>query len=260
MTDQALARCFGRAARSYEAATRVQPQAARRLLQLAQAQDQPLPAGAALDLGCATAALAPTLRRAFPEQAFMGIDIAEAMLQQARLLGRNTTGYRLLCADATRLPIATASVALVFTSFAFQWLTPTDALAEVARVLRPGGMLALAVPLAGSLAEMRASWQSVDGEPRLNALPELRAWLDAASLARLDVVEVRQQLLQEFATDAMTLLHRIKASGAQRRTSATPVLSSRRRFAAFADAYERFRGEAGLPMSWQVGYLLCRRG
>lgn len=172
MTDPALARCFGRAASSYDAATRVQPQAARCLLR--QVQGLSLPAGIGLDLGCATAAIAPGLQAAFSELMFIGVDIAEPMLQQARLLGRCGPHYRPLCADASCLPIVTHNVALAFTSFAFQWLDPTDALTEMARVLMPGGVLALAVPVAGSLAEIRASWQAVDGEPRLNQLPALK--------------------------------------------------------------------------------------
>lgn len=256
MTDLALARCFGRAASSYDAATHVQPRAARCLLR--QVQGLSLSAGISLDLGCATAAIAPDLQAAFPEQVFVGVDIAVPMLQQARLLGRWGPRYRLLCADASRLPIASHSVALAFSSFALQWLKPTDALTEIARVLMPGGVLALALPLAGSLAEMRTSWQAVDGEPRLNRLPALAEWLDAAEQAGFAVETVQQQPLREYAADAITLLRRIKDSGAQHRTDAAPTLSSRRRFSAFAQAYEQFRDAAGLPMSWQVGYLICR--
>ena len=48
-----------------------------------------------------------------------------------------------LCAAAEHLPLAGASVGLVTAAQAFHWFNPPHALAEFARVLAPGGLLAL---------------------------------------------------------------------------------------------------------------------
>src|SRR5690606_22414944 len=106
----AVARSFGRAASSYDAACRVQPLAASRLLQSLQVY-QPQ-AHLALDLGCATAPVAAQLAHAFPDTCFIGVDIALPMLQQARVLGRCQANYLPLCADACRLPFADHSLDL----------------------------------------------------------------------------------------------------------------------------------------------------
>ena len=67
--------------------------------------------------------------------------------------------------SAESLPLATASVDGVFAGQAFHWFANDQALAEIARVLRPGGVLALV-------------WNSGDDE-RQSPLPEqYRAYLD----------------------------------------------------------------------------------
>jgi SAM-dependent methyltransferase len=68
-------------------------------------------------------------------------DPAEPML---RLLARNLPGARMCLATAEQIPLASRSVDLVVSAQAFHWFDLELALPEIARVLRPGGQLALA--------------------------------------------------------------------------------------------------------------------
>src|SRR5208283_4525780 len=62
-------------------------------------------------------------------------------------------------ADAQRLPLRDNTVDAVVSTAVLQLVpNPTAALAEMARVLRPGGRLAIMVPTAGSLARF---WQKL---------------------------------------------------------------------------------------------------
>jgi arsenite methyltransferase len=112
-----------------------------------------LPAGGvAVDVGCGpgnvTAALAGLDRLA------IGVDISEAMLARAvRAEASPSVGF--VRADAQRLPFRDSIADGVVSLAALQLIPdPALALAEMVRVLRPGGRLAVMVPtVAGGLAE-----------------------------------------------------------------------------------------------------------
>jgi arsenite methyltransferase len=110
--------------------------------------------GVALDVGCGPGTFAASLARAAgPGGLVLGIDISEPMLARAV---RAAAGAQVafLRADAQRLPLRDKSVDAVLSSAMLQLIPdPAAALAEMARVLRPGGRLAAVVPTAG-----RAAW------------------------------------------------------------------------------------------------------
>lgn len=94
-----------------------------------------------LDLVCGAGAMTRELAR--PGRTIIGIDasLAELELAQHRGPGPWVRG------DALRLPFADASLDAVVSSMGMVVIQPTSRLlAEVARVLRPGGMLAFIAP------------------------------------------------------------------------------------------------------------------
>jgi ubiquinone/menaquinone biosynthesis C-methylase UbiE len=81
------------------------------------------------------------------EAEIVGVDISEAMLERARRRFRKVTGQgrlALLAGSAEALPLANRSVDRVCSvNSLYFWPDPSAALAEFARVLRPGGRLVL---------------------------------------------------------------------------------------------------------------------
>jgi arsenite methyltransferase len=111
--------------------------------------------GVALDVGSGpgniTAALA---RAAGPDGVALGVDISDPMLERAvRAEAGPQVGF--LRADAQQLPLRDETVDAV-TSLAVLQLVPNPrvALTEIARVLRPGGRVAVMVPTAGPVAKL----------------------------------------------------------------------------------------------------------
>jgi len=95
------------------------------------------PAGRmALDVGCGTGFVAATL--AARGWAPVGLDFSAPMLAEARV-----TGVPLVRARGELLPVTDAAAALVTAGTAFHWLAPVDAVAEIRRVLVPGGWAAV---------------------------------------------------------------------------------------------------------------------
>ena len=92
-----------------------------------------------VDLGCGTGDLCALAARAGAR--VIGIDFAAGMLAAARRRGVRAPLVR---ADAARLPLPAACASVVTSAFALRnFVSITRVLSEAARVLRPGGRLAL---------------------------------------------------------------------------------------------------------------------
>jgi arsenite methyltransferase len=113
------------------------------------------PGGIALDVGSGPGTVTASLARAAgPDGLALGVDISEPMLARAV---RSESGPRVgfLRADAQRLPLRDDTVDAVVSIAVLQLIPdPVAALSEMARVLRPGGRLAVMVPTAGRGARL----------------------------------------------------------------------------------------------------------
>jgi len=115
--------------------------------------------GVALDVGSGPGSVTASLARAAgPDGLALGVDISEPMLARAvRAEAGPQVGF--LRADAQRLPLRDETVDAVVSIAVLQLIPdPTAALAEMARVLRPGGRLAVMVPIVRSLPML---WQKL---------------------------------------------------------------------------------------------------
>jgi SAM-dependent methyltransferase len=101
-----------------------------------------------LDAGCGTGRALPPLRAAVGDTGVVvGADLTPAMLEAAVRAGRDRDG-RLLLADVTALPLCDESLDAVFAAGLVAHLpNPAENLVELARVVRPGGTLALFHPI-----------------------------------------------------------------------------------------------------------------
>ncbi len=96
-------------------------------------------AGPLVDLGCGTGAVAKRVRAACPRLPVLGLDSSTVMISRAA-----RTGVPLACATTSALPLRSGSAGSVLMRYVVQHLAdPGPAFAEVRRVLRPGGLLAV---------------------------------------------------------------------------------------------------------------------
>lgn len=98
---------------------------------------EPVRAGTVVDLACGSAPMASRLRHC----RYVGMD-----LSSAELVAAAARGLPVARAQATRLPLADASVDAVVMSMALMLLPVQETLREVRRVLRPGGVFVATVP------------------------------------------------------------------------------------------------------------------
>ena len=250
---RAVAAAFDRASTSYDAAAALQERVRDELL--GRLDELKVAPQAILDLGAGTGHATRALKRRFPRALTVAVDIAPGMLARARAQSRWRRRFERVRADAYALPFRDASFDLVFSSLMLQWCDDLDtAFGELARVLKPGGLLLFSTFGPGTLAELRDSWAAADGQPNhVNHFfdaPTLGSALMHSGLAE-PVLDV-DRIVVSYA-DAMTLMRELKAIGAHNVTRGRARgLTSRRRLAAMIAAYETLRRDGQLPATYEV--------
>ncbi|MGW9023382.1 class I SAM-dependent methyltransferase [Streptomyces sp. NPDC055722] len=134
-----------------------------------------------LDAGCGTGRALTPLRAAVGRSGVvLGADLTPAMLEAAVRAGRNRDGV-LLLADVATLPLRTESLDAVFAAGLIAHLPhPAEDLRELARVVRPGGLLALFHPIGRAALAARQGRQitpdDLRAEPNLGPMLAGSGW------------------------------------------------------------------------------------
>lgn len=154
-------------------------------------------AGAMLEVGCGDGVLLAAVNEALAQHSraperVVGLDLSSGRLARARERVRGAFA----CASAEALPLAPATFDLVvFAEVLEHVLLPHAALAEMRRVLRPGGRMLLSVPVVGwsrrleALVTGRVRFLDEDEHvrefstaalPRCETIATLKGWLAGA--------------------------------------------------------------------------------
>lgn len=243
MNKQAVRRSFDRAAASYDTAANMQRQVCRLLLD---EQSDPAPTRI-LDAGCGTGYALILLADRWPGADIVAADFAPSMV---------TTAGGGVCTDIEALPFSDACFDLYWSSLSFQWCDAGRAVAEAARVLVPGGRLAVSSLAPGTLAELDTAFAGTDRHRHVLEFQTADALAKACSAAALVEVRIARHSLRFHHGTLAALLRELKALGAnQIGASRRPGLMGRRSWQAIEQRYESLREAAGLPATFEV--ILC---
>jgi ubiquinone/menaquinone biosynthesis C-methylase UbiE len=98
-----------------------------------------------LDVGCGTGQLLRQARPCYPTAGLVGVDLAAQMVAAAIAVTPAMLGVRYVHARSEHLPFTHDVFDLVFATLSLRhWTNPLAGIAEISRVLAPGGLLVLA--------------------------------------------------------------------------------------------------------------------
>jgi len=255
---QRIARAFSRAAVGYDEVCDLQVGCGRRLLALAEPFVRSGGVECAVDVGCGTGLLSQDLRQSpvFARGLF-GLDLSFGMVLQAQRLG-----FPVVCGDMEVLPFQSGCADFVFSNFSCQWVFSfADFVGELSRVLVDDGLLVFSFPGEGSLDELRSSWAQVDPFRHVNVFlsaEEVRRVLGERGFS------VRHFSVERFClqyVDLFALRAHLKAMGAWSVVGdgGRKGMVSRQQWLDLQAAYEGFREDGLLPLSFDVFFVVAEK-
>ncbi len=279
-TKEQVRDSFNNAADTYDGVAVLQQEVCKRLLErLEYIKIKPQ---VIVDLGSGTGQATLALAQQYPDASIVALDLAEQMLKKAREKVSPQTGlrqkinsllksspffksffkrggnqqYQFVCADAEQLPLADASVDLIFSSLTIQWCLDLPALlGEFRRVLKPGGLLMFTTLGTETLYELRASWAEVSDKIHVNEFTDMHAVGDALyNVQAENPVMDNEKIVLNYQSIRKILLE-LKAVGAHNQNQGRETaLTGKKRLQAMYQAYEQFRTPDGYPVTYDVLY------
>ena len=253
-----MRQAFERAANTYDAAAVIQREVSQRLLERLDYIN--LEPTRLLDVGAGTGISIAGLKQRYPAANIYALDIARPMLLETRKKQgwwqRLRRPVKLITGDAESLPLADASMDLLFSNLALQWCLDLEkTFNEFRRVLKPGGLLMFTTFGPDTLKELRSCWSQVDGYTHVNNFIDMHDIGDALVRNYFADPVMDMELMTMTYKDVPGLMRDLKTIGAHNVTRGrSRKLTGKGRLQAVIAAYEQFRRDNVLPVSYEVVY------
>lgn len=209
-----------------------------------------------LDLGAGTGQPTGELIKRYPAAKVIALDLSPAMLRRTRKRGRWLKRPAVVCGHSQQLPLADASIDMVFSSLSLQWCDqPEKAFAEIRRVLRPDGVVLFSTFGPDTLKELRSSWGAVDANHHVHAFLDMHDIGDIIVHAGLQEPVMQREVITLTYDSVRAVMQDLKYIGASNALQTrSRGLLGRHRFEQVEQAYEQWRVEGRLPASYEVVY------
>lgn len=239
---------FDRVAAVYERHATLQRDVAQELCR--RAREYGSPEGTYLDLGSGTGYVMQKIKSQKPEARTLQLDIAFNMCRASMRWAQSIN------ANMESLPLASDTMACIYSSLALQWSNhPEKVFAESYRVLKRGGVCAMATFGPNSLHELRVLFGNIN-----MFLPayQLEASFRDAGFGNIAVDTVAYT---RYYDSAQELLRSIKRVGARSKyVGYMPHFPGKQSFLQLDVAYRsRFGTSHEIPATWEVVYLMGRK-
>lgn len=256
----AVRRAFSRAASHYDADAVLQREICSRMLErLDFIKLQPV---RILDAGSGTGWGARQLQQRYQSAQIVALDIAQGMLHQMRSQARwwhKLLGGReqhALCADVEALPLARASMDLVWSNLALQWCNDLpQTFVELHRTLKVGGLVMFSTFGPDTLKELRAAFHVADGYNHINRFADMHDLGDMLVAAGFAEPVMDMEYVTLTYNDVKAAMQDLRGIGAHNVTAGrVPGMMGKTAWGRMVQHYESLRRDGKLPATFEVIY------
>jgi malonyl-CoA O-methyltransferase len=212
-----------------------------------------------VDVGCGAGTSAAALLQRYAQAQWLGADLSPGMLQQMRTPARRfwqTPRVHRLVADGAALPLAEASVDLVYSNLMLHWHpAPDTVFPEWLRVLKVDGLLLFSCFGPDTLKEVRAAF--AESWPAARPLPfvDMHDFGDMMVAAGFATPVMDVETLRLTYPSSQALLREIGALGGNPRDDRPPSLPSVRVARALHAALARRADADGrIAVTFEIAY------
>jgi malonyl-CoA O-methyltransferase len=210
-----------------------------------------------LDLGCGTGHFTPFLKKAYSSASIIGFDQSTGMLKRAQEKNEGVSKMYWLAGQAESLPFSDHSVELIYSNLMLHWSVDfQEALNELSRVLKPGGLLLFSIVGADTLKELRYCWSQVDDNSHVHVFPDMHDLGDALLQTAFTDPVMDVEYFTLLYSSAFFLMKDLKALGVQNLSiDRHRGLTAKKSLQTLIQSYETFRNSAEkLPATWEIIY------
>ncbi|MDF1759290.1 MAG: methyltransferase domain-containing protein [Coxiellaceae bacterium] len=242
-TSHAIARCFDKAASTYDSYAHIQRRACRLLLQ--SLKSLTVSSGPIIDIGCGTGLSTQALAQYYPNQSLTGIDISSGLLQVAIQRLKNQTVI-LKNSDFDTSSSYHDKYTLMFSNMALQWSNNlSSTLALLKNHLQPQGVIAFSAPLPNTFIQLNYTHKQT-----LLPHSEIISCLDSSGF---ELYHTQNKHWIENHKNALAAMRSIKAIGANHTNTIAPNsnFSFVRQALGNTDAHKPFE------LSHEIGFYIA---
>lgn len=254
-TKHHIIQSFNRAADRYDSYSWLQKQVAQKLLAYLHKTGRSFTN--IIDIGAGTGLVSQMIAdRLCPERMIL-CDLAHNMLKQAQNSLADNAG--LVLADFDQLPLQTASQDLIFSSMAIQWsLELAKTVRELDRITKPGGVIAIALPIEGTMAELSQACRAVGHPQPANNFFSQSHITNTVSTTGLTVLHQGSETCRYDFGDIFSLVRSLKAIGANTLKYHKKPHSYTKSLLHDLEKYYPIENGT-LPLSYRIHYLIAQK-
>lgn len=250
-----ICKSFDKQAGVYEQAARIQQEIGARLFErLDYLKINPR---YVLDLGCGPGVFTRLLKKKYPEAVIVGLDLAQAMLIQARKKQGWFKKWPLVNADMLAMPFPDGLFDLVFANQVVHWVNPiSEVFHEINRVMNVDGCLMFSTLGPDTFKELRLSWQVADQYAHSNDFVDMHDIGDMLMSERfLEPVVDMEQITMHYSS-LSGLIDNLRKQGVRNiNQKRNQGLSGKKAWQRFETAYKTLcTPEGKFPLSYEVVY------
>lgn len=250
-----ISNAFNKQAIEYELAAKVQQEIGVRLLERLQYLN--IKPQRILDLGCGPGFFSHELTLRYPQAQIVGLDLAQAMLVQAKKKQSWRRKWSLVAADMQNMPFATGTFDLVFANQVIHWgKSLAQVFRELNRIIAVNGCLMFTTLGPDTFMELKKAWLGVNPYAHVNEFADMHDVGDCLMAERFLEPVVDMELLAVHYATLPKLLKALKAQGVKNiNPQRNQGLTGKTAWRQFEHNYSAMQTDLGkYPLTYEVVY------